>query len=96
MPLPEQYRKQLEQSYGNAARQARRDSILAYLRYLLEVTVVTSIGLVIIGMAFATFDLELGRVYWYGGMVVWLLGLIVVSVRAYRRAEERGDLGRPQ
>jgi hypothetical protein len=96
VPLPEQYREQLKRSYGNAERRARRDSILAYLRYLLEVVIVTTIGLVIIGMAFATFDLQLGRVYWFGGMVVWLLGLIFVSLRAYRRAEDRGDLGRPR
>jgi hypothetical protein len=95
VPLPERYREQLRASYGNAARQARRDAIVAFLRYLLEVVVVTAIGLVIIGMAFATFDLQLGRVYWFGGMVVWLLGLIFVSIRAYRRAEDRGDVGRP-
>lgn len=44
-----------------------------------------------IGMALHTFDVELGRVYWLVGSIVWIGGVSATVLSAYRRGEERGE-----
>ena len=49
------------------------------------------LGVTLIFFAFRTFDLELGRVYWLAGCVVWIGGVSFAALNAYRRGIERGD-----
>lgn len=91
MPLPGQYQRQLMETRNAAERESRWDGWLALARVVGEIVVWTLLGLAGIGLAFHTFDYELGRVYWLIGCIVWIGGVSVAVLSAYRRGEERGD-----
>jgi hypothetical protein len=91
MPLPEEYQRQLIESYEAADREARRDRWRAWARVLGEIVVWTVLGLVGIGLAFHAVDVQLGWVYWWIGAVVWVAGVSTAVTTAYLRGEERGD-----
>ena len=91
MPLPEKYRRQLMERSEAAERESRWDSLRALGRVVGEITLWTVLGLVGIAFAFHTFDYSLGMVYWWSGAVVWVAGVSVTVLAAYRRGEERGD-----
>jgi hypothetical protein len=48
-------------------------------------------GLVLIGLAFHTADLGLGRIYYLAGKIVWIGGLSFTLLAYYRRQVHRGD-----
>ena len=50
-----------------------------------------ALGLFIMAFGFHTNDLLMGKVFFYGGMVVGYSGILIALVVAYRRGEERGD-----
>jgi hypothetical protein len=91
MPLPEKYRQQLIESHEAAERKARRDTLLAWGRVLGEIVLWTLLGLVGIGLAWHTLDIQLGWVYWWSGAIVWVGGVSAAVVTSYRRGEKRGD-----
>jgi hypothetical protein len=91
MPLPEQYRRQLMETHAAAERESRWDGWLALARVMGEIVLWTLLGLFGIGMALHTFGVELGRIYWLMGSIVWIGGVSVAVLSAYRRGEERGD-----
>lgn len=91
---PERYQEMVER-HAAAAREARSESRRHFARFLVEVLVATLFGLVMMGLAIETADAALGRVWWYGGQIVWLAGVAVAIWRARARAAERGDLGPP-
>jgi len=91
MPLPEKYLRQQIEGRRLAEREARRDTRLAWFRALGEIVFWTLAGLGCIGLAFHTFDIQLGKVYWWLGLVVWIVGVSTATVSAYRRGQERGD-----
>lgn len=91
MPLPDKYLRQQIEGRRLAEREARRDTRLAWLRALGEIVLWTLAGLGCIGLAFHTFDVKLGQVYWWLGFVVWIGGVSAATVSAYRRGQERGD-----
>jgi hypothetical protein len=91
MPLPAKYYRQLIESHAAAHRAARWDSLRAWARVLGEITLWTALGMLITGLAFYTFDVGLGRVYWLSGCIVWIGGVSAAVLSAYRRGEERGD-----
>ena len=74
-----------------ADREARWDGWLALGRVMGEIVLWTLLGLLGVGMALHTFDVELGRIYWLLGCLVWIGGVSVAVLSAYRRGEERGD-----
>ena len=43
------------------------------------------------GLAFHTFDRQMGVVYWWAGFTVWVGGVILAVLSAYRRGQARGD-----
>ena len=81
--------------YERAGREADRKALWDFARFAAEVTVATGLGLLLLGMALHVAEVELGHVYWWGGMVTWLAGLATAIARARTRAEHRGDLGSP-
>lgn len=91
MPLPEKYLRQQIEGRQLAEREARRDTMRAWFRALGEIVLWTLAGLGCIGLAFHTFDIRLGRVYWWLGFVVWIGGVSAATLSAYRRGQERGD-----
>ena len=91
MPLPEKYLRQQIKGRRVAEHEARRDTRLAWLRSIGEIVFWTLAGLGCIGLAFHTFDVKLGQVYWWLGFVVWIGGVSAATVSAYRRGQERGD-----
>ena len=91
MPLPEKYRRQLMETAEAAERESRWDGWLALARVIGEITLWTLLGMGVIFLAFHTFDVELGRVFWLVGCIVWIGGVSVAVLSAYRRGEERGD-----
>ena len=42
-------------------------------------------------IAFWTADIQLGGIYWLLGCMVWIGGVSISVLSAYRRGEERGD-----
>jgi hypothetical protein len=91
MPLPERYQRQLMDTRAAADRESRWDGWLALVRVIAEIVLWTLLGLLGTGMALHTFDVELGRIYWLAGCMVWIGGVSVAVLSAYRRGEERGD-----
>lgn len=74
-----------------AEREARRDTRRALLRASGEMVLWTCCGLFLIGMAFHTFDIQFGVIYWWLGFTVWVGGVTLAILSAYRRGKERGD-----
>jgi hypothetical protein len=91
MPLPEKYRRQLMETHAAAERESRWDGWRALARVIREITLWTLLGLLGVGLALHTFDVELGRIYWLVGCIVWIGGVSVAVLSAYRRGAERGD-----
>jgi hypothetical protein len=92
VPLPEKYQRQLMESTAAAERAARWDGLRAMARVLVEIVLWTVLGLGGIFMAFHTFGRDLGMVWWWAGSIVWVGGVSVAVLSAYRRGLERGDL----
>ena len=91
MPLPEKYRREQIDNRAASEREARRESRRAWIRILGEIVFWTLLGLGGFGLAFHTFDYDLGRIYWWAGSVVWVAGVTAAVFSAHRRGEERGD-----
>jgi len=91
VPLPEKYRRQLMETAEAAERESRWDGWVALARVIGEITLWTLLGMGCIGLAFHTFGYELGRVFWLVGCIVWIGGVSIAVLSAYRRGEERGD-----
>lgn len=91
MPLSDEYRRKRVERFRQYEREARRDSRLALLRACGEIVLWTFAGLFCLGMALHTFDVQMGWVYWWLGFIVWIGGVSIASLSAYRRGRERGD-----
>ena len=91
MPMPRKYLLEQIENRRVAERDARRVTRLAWVRVLGEILLWTLAGLGCIGLAFHTFDLQLGKAYWWAGCVVWVGGVTLAVSSAYRRGQERGD-----
>ncbi len=91
MPLPEKYLRQQIEGRQVGERGGRRDTRWAWVRAVGEIVFWTLAGLGCLGLALHTFDLTLGRVYWWTGCVVWVGGVTAAVLSAYRRGQERGD-----
>ncbi len=92
MPLPERYYREMIARREEEDRQARRDSAREWVRVLGEMLWWTLLGLTGLGLALHTFDVDRGWVYWWGGAFVWVAGVFVALLTAYRRGVRRGDL----
>jgi len=91
MPLPPEVYQELIARRAAEYRQAQRDSYWALLRTVVHIACWTGCGLFLIGLAWHTTDEGFGRIFWYGGMAVWLAGVFTALHLAKVRAEERGD-----
>lgn len=74
-----------------AEREATRASRWELVRACMECVLSILPGMACMGYALHTNDPEIGKIFWYGGMVLWLALLTLVLANAYRRGEERGD-----
>lgn len=91
MPIPERYYRELIGRHEEAERQARQDRRREWFRVLVQILACTTIGLFGIALAFHTFDVERGWVYWWTGAFIWVAGWCVVMITAYLRGVRRGD-----
>lgn len=91
MPIPGKYVRDRVEQHRVAERRARRDTVRAWLRASGEVALWTCLGLFLIGLAFHTFDVQLGLVWWWLGFIVWVGGVTLAALSAYRRGQNRGD-----
>jgi hypothetical protein len=91
MPLPEKYYQQLIERREAAERASRWDEWRALARVLGEMALWTALGMALVFMAFWTSDIQLGGIYWLLGCIVWIGGVSIAVLSAYRRGEERGD-----
>lgn len=90
-PLLQAELERIAQEHLETERSANRESRRALVRACLECLGSCALGLVIMAFAFHTTDPVLGKVYFYGGMVVGYSGILMSLVGAYRRGEQRGD-----
>lgn len=91
MPISPRYYKELVHSHEAAERWARKDTRREWLRVLVQIFLWTTLGLLGIGLAFHTYDIDLGWVYWWAGAFVWVAGWCVTMITAYLRGVRRGD-----
>ena len=89
--MPRKYLLEQMENRRVAEREARRETRRAWVRALGEILLWTFAVLGCIGLAFHTFDIQLGWVYWWTGFVVWVGGVTLAVSSAYRRGQERGD-----
>ena len=85
--------RMIAQRHEQEHRSAERDARRSLLRAIAEIVLATGSGLAVIGLAFHVTDFDLGMQLWYGGMVVWIAGVLVAVVRAHTRSKARGDDG---
>jgi hypothetical protein len=90
MPLPEKYRRQLIETTAAAEREARWDALRTWGRALGEIVLWTALGMALIFMAFYTNGVEIGRIYWLIGCIVWIGGVAKAVLGAYRRGLAEG------
>lgn len=90
MPLPEQYRRQLEETHAAAHREARWEGLRAWMRAVGEIVLFTLLGMALVFLAFYVHDERLGRIYWLLGCIVWIGGVAMAVLGAYRRGLEEG------
>jgi hypothetical protein len=64
---------------------------LALVRAVAEIVLWTTLGAALIFLAFYVSDVGLGRILWLLGCIVWIGGVSIAVLAAYRRGEERGD-----
>jgi hypothetical protein len=91
MPMHEKYLQQLIESRAAAERASRWDEWRELARVLGEIGLATTLGMALVFMAFWTADIQLGGIYWLLGCIVWIGGVSISVLSAYRRGEERGD-----
>lgn len=90
MPLPERYRRQLDETQTAAEREARWDGLREWLRAVGEIVLSTLLGMALIFLAFYVREETLGRIYWLLGCIVWIGGVARAVLGAYRRGLEEG------
>lgn len=76
-----------ERAHREAQRAARRD----FYRLVLDLAVSVAGGMVLIGLAVHSTDPATGKACWWAGHAFWVAGLTFSLMRAYRRAERRGE-----
>ncbi len=91
MPISERYYKEIIERNAEAERRAEQDKRREWIRVLAQIFLWTTLGLLGIGLAFHTYDVELGWVYWWAGAFVWVAGWSITMLTAYRRGVRRGD-----
>lgn len=90
-PLLQAELDRMAQERSETERLANRESQRALARACLECLGSCALGLFIMAFGFHTTDVLLGKVFFYGGMVVGYSGILMALVSAYRRGEQRGD-----
>jgi hypothetical protein len=91
MPMKPEYYQQLIAKYAELDRQARRDTRRAWARVLGEIALWTGLGMACVFMAFRVLGVEVGRIWWLIGNIMWIGGVSAAVLSAYRRGEDRGD-----
>ena len=91
MPLPTHLLEEMAARRRHEAVQADRDRLRDHVRTALLCVVWCCVGLYLLGMAFHTTDVELGGMYFLGGLAAGNGGIIFTLLAAYRRGERRGD-----
>ena len=74
-----------------AGRDAQRETRRDLLRASLQCAGFCAAGLFVMFFAFYVDDLQVGRAFLWGGMLVGYSGIAYTLVSAYRRGEKRGD-----
>lgn len=74
-----------------ADRLATRDERWSAFRTLVECWVWCAIGVGILALGMHTDDEKLGRIYFWGGIVVGNSGMLWTLIRHYQRGDARGD-----
>ena len=90
MPLPEKYGRQLIDTNAAAEREARWDAMRVWGRAIGEIVLWTGLGMALVFMAFSTNGVDVGRIYWLIGNIVWIGGVAKAVLGAYRRGLEKG------
>lgn len=74
-----------------AEREVARTYRREMLRAALECVASCLIGLLLMAAGLHTTDLQLGKIFFFGGMLVGYTGITLSLFSAYRRGEQRGD-----
>ena len=90
MPLPEKYYRQLIETHEAAERASRWDALRGWVRATAEIVLWTLLGMAFVFMAFHTDGVDIGRVYWLIGCIVWIGGVAKATLGAYRRGVDDG------
>jgi hypothetical protein len=90
VPLPEKYRRQLLETNETAEREARWDPLREWGRAIGEIVLWTLLGMGFVFMAFHSDRVDVGRIYWLIGCIVWIGGVAKATLGAYRRGVDQG------
>jgi hypothetical protein len=74
-----------------ATRKADRDRLWDMLLTGAQCVAWCALALFLLGWSFHTDDEKLGRVFFWGGILVGNGGIVFTLARAYQRGEQRGD-----
>ena len=91
MPIPQKYYQQMIERRAAAERASRWDDWRELARVLAEITLTTAFGMGLVFVAFWSADIQLGRIYWLLGCIVWIGGVSIAVLSGYLRGVERGE-----
>jgi len=91
MPMPKQYRDELEEKHEQAEREARRATRSDLLRAFRDMVFWTVLGLIVFGFAFHVVDPDIGVALSWAARGIGFGGVAFSLLAAYRRGERRGD-----
>ncbi len=87
---PRSYAERIAE-HARAHREAQRDARRDFYRLVLDLMISVAGGMLLLGLAVHSTDPETGKAYWWAGHALWVAGLTFSLMRAYRRAERRGE-----
>jgi fatty acid desaturase len=91
MPMPPKYRDELVAKHEAAHRDARKETTRDLLKTCGHMLFWVACGWAFIGLSAHTTNEVVGWVLFWGGLCVWIPGVLFSLLAAYRRGEKRGD-----
>jgi hypothetical protein len=91
MPIPRHIMDELSRKRAAEHQEAKRDTRRDIFTTALACVGWAGLGLLCLMLSFAVDELLLGRIAYWGGLLVGNGGVLFTLLAAYRRGEKRGD-----
>ena len=91
MPIPKQAYEELIAKHEHSHREAKRVTLWDFVRTCVTMIACVLVGWVFIGFSVHTTNPRIAYALYWGGLCIWIPGVLFPLLAAYRRGEQRGD-----